>query len=229
MHAQLLQFSCSVVSDSVTPWTAARQAPLSMGLSRQEHWSGLVFPSPGDLPHPGIKPTSPVWQADSLPLSHLGSPFIIYYLHTYIHTHRVTIYHLCIIFHLLTCCPPLCIVSLCLSPVSPPVTCLSSVCHLSACRPPLCIISLCLSPVSPPVTCLSSVCVSSLICMSPGCHCCRAQVHVPDAQWGQPEASEFRAEKGSLRDQGRRMGACVQKTQKWDPLGSPVVRTPDFH
>ena len=42
-----------------TPWTVASQAPLSMGLSRQEYWSGLPFPSPGDLPHPGIKPGSP--------------------------------------------------------------------------------------------------------------------------------------------------------------------------
>ena len=45
---------CSVVSDSVTTWTAARQAPLSMGFSRQEYWSGLPFPSPEDLSDPGI-------------------------------------------------------------------------------------------------------------------------------------------------------------------------------
>ena len=43
----------------VTPWTVARQAPLLMGFSRQEYWSGLPFPSPGDLPNPGIKPVSP--------------------------------------------------------------------------------------------------------------------------------------------------------------------------
>ena len=49
----------------VTPWTAAGQAPLFMGCSRQEHWSGLPFPSPGDLPDPGIKPRSPELQADS--------------------------------------------------------------------------------------------------------------------------------------------------------------------
>ena len=48
-------------------WTVAQQAPLTMGFSRQEFWSGLPFPSPGDLPNPGIKP-------DSLPLSHQGSP-----------------------------------------------------------------------------------------------------------------------------------------------------------
>ena len=42
----------------VIPWTVARQAPLSMGFSRQEYWSGLPCPSPGDLPHPGIEPES---------------------------------------------------------------------------------------------------------------------------------------------------------------------------
>jgi len=54
----------------VTPWTVACPASLSMGFSRQEYWSGLPFPSPGDLPDPGIRSTSP---AGSLPLSHLGS------------------------------------------------------------------------------------------------------------------------------------------------------------
>ena len=49
------------------PWTVARQAPLSMGFSRQEYWSGLPFPSPGDLPGPGIEPRSPALQADTLP------------------------------------------------------------------------------------------------------------------------------------------------------------------
>ena len=51
-------YVASVMSDCVTPWTVACQAPLSMGFSRQEDWSGLPFPSPGDLPHPGIKPAS---------------------------------------------------------------------------------------------------------------------------------------------------------------------------
>ena len=55
----------------VTPWTVARQAPLSMGFSRQEHWSGLPCPPPGDLPDPGIEHASPALQAGSLPLSHL--------------------------------------------------------------------------------------------------------------------------------------------------------------
>ena len=54
------QLRLSVVSNSfVTPWTAACQAPLSMEFSRQEYWSGLPFPPPGDLPNPGIKPVSP--------------------------------------------------------------------------------------------------------------------------------------------------------------------------
>ena len=51
----------------MTPWTVAHQAPLSMGFSRQEHWSGLPFPSPGDVPDPGIEPGSPALQAESLP------------------------------------------------------------------------------------------------------------------------------------------------------------------
>ena len=50
-----------------TPWTIACQAPLSMGFSKQEHWSGLPFPSPGDLPNPGNEPGSSALQADSLP------------------------------------------------------------------------------------------------------------------------------------------------------------------
>ena len=50
----------------MTPWTAAHQVPLSMRLSRQGYWSGSPFPSPGDLPNPGIEPRSPALQADSL-------------------------------------------------------------------------------------------------------------------------------------------------------------------
>ena len=50
-----------------TPWTVAHQAPLSMGFPRQEYWSELPFPSPGDLSNPGIEPASPALQADSLP------------------------------------------------------------------------------------------------------------------------------------------------------------------
>ena len=50
----------------VTSWTVAYQAPLSMGFSRQAFWNSLPFPSPGDLPNPGIEPGSPELQADSL-------------------------------------------------------------------------------------------------------------------------------------------------------------------
>ena len=56
-----------------TPWTVARQVPLSMGFPRQEYWSGMLFPSLRDLPDPGIKPKSPALQMNSLWLSHLGS------------------------------------------------------------------------------------------------------------------------------------------------------------
>ena len=59
------------MSDSfATPWTVARQVPVFMGFLKQEYWSKLPFPSPGDLPDPGIKPMSPALQVDSLPLSH---------------------------------------------------------------------------------------------------------------------------------------------------------------
>ena len=73
---------CSVLSRVwlfATPWTVARQAPLSMGFSRQDYWSGVPFPPPGDPPHPGIEPSSLYflhWQADSLPLFHLH--YLIY-------------------------------------------------------------------------------------------------------------------------------------------------------
>ena len=50
--------SLSCVQLTATPWTVARQASLSMGFSRQKYWSGLAFPSPGDLPNPGIEPAS---------------------------------------------------------------------------------------------------------------------------------------------------------------------------
>ena len=58
--------SLSRVRLFLTPWTVAYQAPPSMGFSRQECWSGLPFPSPGDLPDPGIEPGSPALQADAL-------------------------------------------------------------------------------------------------------------------------------------------------------------------
>ena len=64
----LLLSHFSRVQFFVTLWTVNHQTPLSMGFSRQEYWSGLPFSSPGDLPNPGIKPGSPVLQADALNL-----------------------------------------------------------------------------------------------------------------------------------------------------------------
>ena len=78
-------FSC--VQLFVAPWTAARQAPLSMEFSRREHWSGLPCPPPGDLPNPGIKPESPYllhWQEGFLPLASLGKPSTHTHAHAYI-------------------------------------------------------------------------------------------------------------------------------------------------
>ena len=69
MYAESLQ-SCLMLCDPMD--YIARQAPLSMGLSRQENWSGLPCPPPGHLPDPGTKPQSPALQVDSLPLSHWG-------------------------------------------------------------------------------------------------------------------------------------------------------------
>ena len=67
--------SHSVMSNSyVTPWTVAHQASQSMEFSRQEYWSGLPCPSPGDLPNPGIKPRSPALQVDSLLSEPPGKP-----------------------------------------------------------------------------------------------------------------------------------------------------------
>ena len=66
--------SCfSHVQIFATLWTVVRQDPLSMGFSRQEYWSGMLFPPPGDLPDPGIEPMSSALAGDSLLLSHLGS------------------------------------------------------------------------------------------------------------------------------------------------------------
>ena len=67
-------YSLSRVRLFATPWSVARQAPLSMGFSRQEYWSALPFPSPGDLPDPRIKPGSPALQVDALPAELLWKP-----------------------------------------------------------------------------------------------------------------------------------------------------------
>ena len=68
--------SCSVMSDSATPWTIAHQAHLSIEFSRQEYWSVLPFPSPGDLVNPGTEPRSLTLQADSLPSEPPGKAYI---------------------------------------------------------------------------------------------------------------------------------------------------------
>ena len=64
----------SFVQLFATPWAVARQASLSMGFSRQEYWSGLPFPSPGDLPDSGIEPWSPALEADALTSEPPGNP-----------------------------------------------------------------------------------------------------------------------------------------------------------
>ena len=73
---------CGLVAKScptlATPWTVACRAPLSVGFSRQEYSSGLPFPSPGDLPDPGIEPGAPALQADSLPTELQGKINTIY-------------------------------------------------------------------------------------------------------------------------------------------------------
>ena len=70
--------SLSRVRLFATSWTVAHQAPPPMGFSRQEYWSGLPFPSPGDLPHPGIELRSPTLQADALTSEPNGSPYLIW-------------------------------------------------------------------------------------------------------------------------------------------------------
>ena len=66
--------SLSCILPSATPWTVGRQAPLSMGFSRQGYWSGLPFPAPGDFPDSGTEPGSPALLADSLPSVLPGKP-----------------------------------------------------------------------------------------------------------------------------------------------------------
>ena len=78
LSRHLLCCTHSCPTHLVTPWTVACHVSLSMEFSRQEYWTGLPFPTPGDLPDPGIKPVSlasPALAVDSLPLRHLGSPF----------------------------------------------------------------------------------------------------------------------------------------------------------
>ena len=75
--------SLSRVRLFVTPWTVAHQAPPSVGFSRWEYWNGLPFPSPGDLPDPGIEPRSSTLQADALTSEPPGSPILCLLLNTW--------------------------------------------------------------------------------------------------------------------------------------------------
>ena len=75
-HLSLEVKSLSCVQLFATPWTAAYQAPRSMGFSRQEYWSGLPLPSSGDIPDSGMEPRSPILQADSLPSELPGKPHL---------------------------------------------------------------------------------------------------------------------------------------------------------
>ena len=74
LHCVLVTQSCPILCN---PMDGSHQASLSMGFSRQEYWSGLLFPSPGDLPSPGIELGSPALQADSLPSKLQGSSYPI--------------------------------------------------------------------------------------------------------------------------------------------------------
>ena len=76
MCAFMLSHHLSCIQCFATLWIIPQQAPLSMGFSRQEYWSGLPRPPPGDPTHPGIEPTSPTLQVDSSLLTHRGSPLI---------------------------------------------------------------------------------------------------------------------------------------------------------
>ena len=67
IYMGVVVYLLSCVRLFATLWTVARRAPLSLEFFRQEYWSRLLFPSPGDLPDPGIEPMSPMLQADSLP------------------------------------------------------------------------------------------------------------------------------------------------------------------
>ena len=75
----------------MTPWTAAHQAPLSMRFSRQGYWSGLSFPSAGNLPNPGIEPRSPALQADSLPTELHGKTHYVSSVFSLVTSHLISV------------------------------------------------------------------------------------------------------------------------------------------
>ena len=82
--------SLSHVRFFATLWTVAYQAPVSMGLSRQEYWRGLSFPSPGDLPDPGIEPGSPTSEAETLTFEPPGKHSIS--ILNFLRNHRIIFY-----------------------------------------------------------------------------------------------------------------------------------------
>ena len=84
----LVTQSCQILCD---PWTVARQGPLSVEFSRQEYWSGLPFPTPGDLPCPQIEPGSPALQADSSPFESPGKYALRQQAATLVHSMTVGI------------------------------------------------------------------------------------------------------------------------------------------
>ena len=102
MRAQLLQSRLTLCD----PMDYSFQGPLSMGFSRQEYWSGLLFPSPGDPPNPGVEPASPALAVDSLPLHHLGSPFVwVSFFNYFVYIfRRIVLDHMIILFNFLKNC-----------------------------------------------------------------------------------------------------------------------------
>ena len=104
LHMKVKVKLLSCVRLFATPWTVAYQAPPSVEFSRQEYWSGLPFPSPGDLPDPGIEPGSPSLQADTLTSEPPEKPIYTYtYIHTYTHTHTYIHTHTNICMYIHTC------------------------------------------------------------------------------------------------------------------------------
>ena len=90
MKMKMKSFSC--VQLFATPWTVTHQTLQSMEFSRQGYWSGLLFPSPGDLPDPGIEPGSPVLQADALLSEPPGKIFVCISYIKKIVTHLITFF-----------------------------------------------------------------------------------------------------------------------------------------
>ena len=91
MNYYVLSESHSVVSDAATPWTTQSMEFFKPRILK--YWSGQLFPSPGDLPNPGIKLRSPAFQVDSLPAEPPGKPYVCIYTRMFVH-----MYYLCFLF-----------------------------------------------------------------------------------------------------------------------------------